>query len=65
MVESFGMGPRRAGFVPGQYLMQGIMQNDDKNWAESLSSSVCKGSVYTSCVIPLPSPLFWCWKLSS
>lgn len=41
MVESIGLGPRRAGFVPGQYLIQGIMQNHDKNWAESLSLLEC------------------------
>lgn len=47
MVEGFDMGPRHAGFVLGQYLIQGIMQNNDKNWVKSLSSSEC--IMYTSC----------------
>lgn len=37
-MENFGIGPMSPGFVPGRYVVQGIMQHCGKT-AESLSSA--------------------------
>ena len=49
-MENFGIGPRPADFVPGQYLIQGIIQNHGKTGVKVFpQQSVSRLNVYLLC----------------
>lgn len=50
MMENFGIGPRPAVFVPGQYLIQAIMQIHGKTGVKVfLQRSVSRLNIYLLC----------------
>ena len=49
-MENFDIGPMPPGFVPGQYVMQGIMQNCGKTGLKAfLQQHMSRLSVYLLC----------------